>query len=112
MVSAENGRDFTWQKPSLIAQSDTGLADKGTQAVTERSVPVEILRPNYSNLGKLALKDFYINGNYQCVKAFVASVLNDTEPPVGYRDGLLALKLALAVEKSVFENRAVKLAEI
>lgn len=112
MVSAENGRDFTWQKPSLIAQSDTGLADKGTQAVTERSVPVEILRPNYSNLGKLALKDFYINGNYQCVKAFVSSVLNDTEPPVGYRDGLLALKLALAVEKSVSENRAVKLAEI
>lgn len=112
MVSAENGRDFIWQKPSLIVPSDTGLANKGTQAVTELSVPVEILRPNYSNLGKLALKDFYINGNYQSVKAFVSSILNDTEPPVGYQDGLMALKLALAVEKSVSENRAVKVTEI
>ena len=112
MVSAENGRDFTWQKPSRIVESDTGLALKGTQAVVEQAVPVEILRPNYSNLGKLAMKDFYINGNYQCVKAFAASLLNGTEPPVGYEDGLKALKLALAVERSVLEHRAVKVGEI
>lgn len=112
MVSAENGRDFTWQKPSVIIESDTGMEGKGTQAVTEMAVPVEIMRPNYSNLGKLALKDFYINGNYQCVKAFAASILNDTEPPVGYNDGLMALKLALAVELSVSEHRAVKIGEI
>lgn len=60
----------------LSAISDTGLANKGTQAVTEQAVPVEILRPNYSNLGKLALKDFYINGNYQSVKAFAQAILN------------------------------------
>lgn len=112
MVFADNGRDFTWQKPSIIAQSDTGLANKGTQAVTELPVPVEILRPNYSNLGKLALKDFYINGNYQSIKAFTHAILNDAIPPVSYQDGLMALKLALAVEKSVAENRAVKISEI
>lgn len=112
MVYAENGRDFTWQKPSRIVESRTDLANKGTQAVTEEAVPVEIMRPNYSNLGKLAMKDFYINGNYQCVKAFVASILNDEEPPVGYQDGLMALKLALAVEKSVDERKAVKVSEI
>ena len=112
MVYAENGRDFTWQKPSKIVESDTGLANKGTQAVTETAVPVEILRPNYSNLGKLALKDFYINGNYQSVKAFVQSILNEEQPPVGYVDGLMALKLALAVEKSVAEKRPVKISEV
>ena len=112
MVYAENGRDFTWQKPSKIVDSDTGLANKGTQAVTETAVPVEILRPNYSNLGKLALKDFYINGNYQSVKAFVQSILNEEQPPVGYVDGLMALKLALAVEKSVAEKRPIKISEV
>lgn len=108
MIYAENGRDFTWQKPSRIVQSDTGLANKGTQAVTEQAVPVEILRPNYSNLGKLALKDFYINGNYQSVKSFAAAVLNDTQTAAGYEDGLMALKLALAVEKSAAMHCAVK----
>lgn len=130
MVSAENGRDFLWQKPSKLLEPaqfdqsgkygrtgehcrfDVGLENRGTQAVSEQAVPVEILRPNYSNLGKLALKDFYINGNYQCLKAFAASILNDTEPPVGYADGLMALKLALAVEKSVAEHRAVRIDEI
>lgn len=112
MVYAENGRDFTWQKPSIICDSDTGMANKGTQAVTEQAVPVEILRPNYANLGKLAMKDFYINGNYHSIKAFVSSLLNDTEPLVGWRDGLMALKLALAVEKSVAKRCAVKISEI
>lgn len=112
MVSADNGRDFLWQKPSIICNSDTGLVNKGTQAVTEQAVPVEILRPNYSNLGKLALKDFYINGNYQSVKAFAQAILNDIEPVVGWRDGLMALNLALAVEKSVAEKRAVKISEV
>ena len=112
MVSAENGRDFTWQKPSRIREPEAGLENKGTQAVIEAAVPVEIMRPNYSNLGKLAMKDFYINGNYQCVKAFAGAMLNGTEPPVGYADGLMALKLALAVERSAAEHRPVKIGEI
>lgn len=112
MVYAENGRDFTWQKPSRLVDSGTGMANQGTQAVTEEAVPVEILRPNYANLGKLPLKDFYINGNYQCIKAFTESVLNGTEPPVGYDDGLMALRLALAVERSIGEHRPVKIGEI
>lgn len=112
MVYAENGRDFTWQKPSIIVKPDNALANSGTQAVTETAVPVEIMRPNYSNLGKLSMKDFYINGNYQSVKAFTAALLNGAEPPVGYEDALMALKLALAVERSVIEHRAVKVEEI
>lgn len=58
MVCADNGRDFTWQKPSVITKPVTGAAAKGTQAITEEAVRVEIMRPNYANLGKLALKDF------------------------------------------------------
>ena len=112
MLYAENGRDFTWQKPSRIVQSDTGLANKGTQAVTEQAVPVEVTRVNYSNLGKLYTKDFCINGNYQCIKAFADAVLAGTEPEVTARDGRSALVFAMAVEKSVEEHRSVKVSEI
>lgn len=112
MVYAENGRDFTWQKPSKIVKEDNALPNLGTQAVAETAVPVEIMKPNYSNLGKLYMKDFYINGNYQCVKAFTAALLNDTELPIGYEDALAALKLALAVERSVAEHRVIKVKEI
>ena len=47
-----------------------------------------------------------------CVKAFAGAILNGTEPPVGYADGLMALKLALAVERSAAEHRPVKIGEI
>ena len=112
IVFAENGRDFTWQRPAKLVESDTGLANKGTQAVTEEAVPVEILKPNYSNLGKLALKDFYINGNFQCVRAFVRSVLDGTPLMVDVHDGMEALRLALAVDRSLEEQRPVRLDEI
>lgn len=113
MVTADNGRDFTWQKPSRILGSyKDGASSQNTQAVAEQAVPVEILRPNYSNPGKMTESTFYINGNYQCIDAFVQAILKGEEPPVGYNDGLMALKVAMAVEKSVEEKRAVKISEI
>ena len=112
MVCAENGRDFTWQKASVLKTPDTEAATNGTQAVIEEAVRVEIMRPNYANLGKLALKDFSINGNFGCIKAYVQALLNDTTPPVTGTDGLTALRLACVVEKSVSEKRAVGVEEI
>ena len=113
MVWADNGRDFTWQKPAKILNSySEGASNQNTQAIAEEAVPVEITRPNYSNIGKLTMSNFYINGNFQCIKGFVNAVLNDEEPPVGYSAGLMALKIALAIEKSVAEKRAIKLTEI
>lgn len=113
MVCADNGRDFMWQKPSRILNSYAdGASSQNTQAVAEQAVPVEILRPNYSNPGKLTESTFFINGNYQCIRAFVNAVMNDQEPLVGFHDGMMALKIALAVEKSVEDRRAVKLSEI
>ncbi len=50
--------------------------------------------------------------NYQCIRAFVNAVMNNQEPLVGFHDGMMALKIALAVEKSVEDRRAVKLSEI
>ena len=113
MVSAENGRDFTWQKPSVILNSySEGASNQNTQAIAEQAVPVEILRPNYSNPGKLTESTYFINGNYQSIYAFVKAIIEEKEPPVGYKDGLMALKIALAVEKSVAEKRPVQLREI
>ena len=113
MVWADNGRDFTWQKPARILNSYAdGASNQNTQAIAEEAVPVEITRPNYSNIGKLTQNNFYVNGNYQCIKDFVDAVLNDTEPPVSYNDGLMALKIALAIEESVRSHRSVRIAEI
>jgi len=113
MVSADNGRDFMWQKPSRIMNLyKDGASAQNTQAVAEEAVPVEILRNNYSNPGKVTESTFFINGNFQAIRAFVKAILNGEEPPVGYNDGLMALKIALAIEKSVAEKRAVKISEI
>lgn len=113
MVCADNGRDFMWQKPSKVLSSYAdGASSQNTQAIAEQAVPVEIIRPNYSNPGKLTESTFFINGNYQCIRAFVQAVLNGEEPPVTFHDGLMALKLAMAVEKSVEEKRPVKVSEI
>jgi predicted dehydrogenase len=111
MLYVDNGRNFTYQKPAKITgQRSSGTGN--TQAVTESQMPAEISRPNYSNMGKFYMRDFYINGNYQGMKEFVKSVINDTEPHITVHDGLMALKIAIAIEKSVDEKRAVKINEI
>ena len=75
-------RQLFSQEPPLYRNAGGKCAPRRIRDVYKRQV--EIMRPNYSNLGKLAMKDFYINGNYQCVKAFAGAILNGTEPPVGY----------------------------
>ena len=113
MVCADNGRDFMWQKPSRILNSYAdGASNQNTQAVAEQAVPVEILRPNYSNPGKLTESTYFINGNFQCIRAFVNAILKGEEPPVGFHDGMMALKIAMAIEKSVEEKRIVRISEI
>ncbi len=113
MVTADNGRDFAWQKPArIVSLYSEGASNQNTQAIAEEAVPYEITRPNYSNIGKLTCNNFYINGNFQCIKGFVEAVLNGEETPTNLHDGLMALKIAMAIEKSVEEKRAVKISEI
>ena len=45
-------------------------------------------------------------------KAFVDAVLNDKEVPVGGKDGLEPVRIAIAAKKSLVEGRPVKLSEI
>ncbi len=45
-------------------------------------------------------------------KAFVDAVLNDTDVPVGGKDGLEPVRIAIAAKKSLKEGRPVKLSEI
>jgi myo-inositol 2-dehydrogenase/D-chiro-inositol 1-dehydrogenase len=46
------------------------------------------------------------------MKAFVASVQNDTTPPVTGVDGRIPVVIGMAARKSYLENRPVKLSEI
>ena len=45
-------------------------------------------------------------------KAFVDAVLGDKEVPVGGKDGLEPVRIAIAAKKSLKEGRPVKLSEI
>jgi len=45
-------------------------------------------------------------------RAFVDSVLNDREPPVTGKDGLMPVYIAKAAERSLKEGRIVKLSEL
>jgi myo-inositol 2-dehydrogenase/D-chiro-inositol 1-dehydrogenase len=42
------------------------------------------------------------------LEAFFASIRDDREPPVGGRDGLMSVLVALAAAQSMAENRPVK----
>ena len=45
-------------------------------------------------------------------KEFIAAVQNDTEVPVGGKDGLMPVIIAMAAKKALDEGRSVKLSEI
>jgi len=46
------------------------------------------------------------------MQAFIDAIINDTEPPVTGKDGLMPVIIALAAKKSLAKNRPVKLTEI
>ena len=51
-------------------------------------------------------------GSYQAeVREFIECILNDEEPRVGIEDGLVSIRLALACNRSLKENRPVRMDE-
>ncbi|MDR1934112.1 MAG: inositol 2-dehydrogenase [Candidatus Accumulibacter sp.] len=54
----------------------------------------------------------YNNAFIAEAQAFVDAIRNNTEMPVGGKDGLMAVYVALAAEKSLREHRPVKLADL
>ena len=56
--------------------------------------------------------DRYENAYAEEIKQFVESIINDKDVPVNAQDCLPALKMALAANISLKENRIVKIDEI
>jgi myo-inositol 2-dehydrogenase/D-chiro-inositol 1-dehydrogenase len=54
----------------------------------------------------------YNNAFIAEAQAFVDAILNDSEVPVGGKDGLMAVYVAMAADKSLKEHRPVKLSEV
>ena len=67
---------------------------------------VESAKPTYFFLER------YNDAFVEETKAFVDAVLNDAEIPVGGKDGLEPVRIAIAAKKSLMEGRPVKLSEI
>ena len=67
---------------------------------------VESAKPTYFFLER------YNDAFVEETKAFVDAVLNGAEIPVGGKDGLEPVRIAIAAKKSLMEGRPVKLSEI
>ena len=66
----------------------------------------------YSTNPKFFFLERYNDAFIAEAKAFTDAVINDTEPLVGGKDGLMPVLIAKAAEKSLKEGRTVKVAEI
>ena len=76
------------------------------EAFISTAESVESAKPTYFFLER------YNDAFVAEVKAFVDAVLNDKEVPVGGKDGLEPVRIAIAAKKSLKEGRPVKLSEI
>ena len=80
--------------------------DLDNQAMISTGETVEISKPTWFFLER------YNNAFIQEAKDFINAILNDTETPVGAKDGLMPVAIAMAAAKSFREGRPVKLDEI
>jgi len=80
--------------------------DKPSTAVLSTKDGVEAEKPLYFFLER------YMESFAEEMKQFVNAVVNDTEVPVDGRDGIKPILIAKAAQKSLEENRPVKLSEI
>ena len=76
------------------------------EAYISTAETVESAKPTYFFLER------YNDAFVEETKAFVDAVLNDAEIPVGGKDGLEPVRIAIAAKKSLVEGRPVKLSEI
>lgn len=80
--------------------------DLDNQAMISTNETVEISKPTWFFLER------YNNAFIQEAKEFTEAILNDTDTPVGAKDGLMPVAIAKAAAKSFREGRPVKLSEI
>ena len=66
----------------------------------------------YRDLPLNFFMDRYVESYIAEMKAFIACIQQDTEPPVTGRDGRIPVIMGYAARKSYKENRPVKLSEI
>ncbi len=80
--------------------------DLDDQAMISTHETVEIAKPTWFFLER------YNNAFIQEAKDFMDAIINDTEPLVGAKDGVMPVAIAMAAAKSFQEGRPVKLSEI
>ena len=105
IFSVDSARQTLWQKPPLSMESGAT-----TQSVIEVPSPAEYFEPNYSDVGYLEMQSYYLNGFYGSIDSFAKAVIaGDKSQGPDYRDGIAALKVALAIQESYETGRPVKL---
>lgn len=105
IFSVDSGRQTLWQKPPLSMERGAT-----TQSVIEVPSPAEYFEPNYSDVGYLEMQSYYLGGFYGSIDSFAQDVIyrNITSSP-NYMDGIAALKVAYAIQKSCETGKPVSL---
>ncbi len=105
IFSVDSGRQTLWQKPPL--SMETGAT---TQSVIEVPSPAEYFEPNYSDVGYLEMQSYYLGGFYGSLDSFANDVIfqNFASSP-NSTDGIAALNVALAIQKSFETGKPVSL---
>ena len=80
--------------------------DLNNTAMISSAEGVEVAKPTWFFLER------YNNAFIAEAQAFADAILNDTETPVGAKDGIEPVRIALAAARSRAENRPVRLEEI
>ena len=80
--------------------------DLNNTAMISSADGVEIAKPTWFFLER------YNNAFIAEAQAFTEAILNDTDTPVGAKDGIEPVRMALAAAKSLAEGRPVKMEEI
>ncbi len=85
-------------------------------AIAENDTPnnVTIYNSNTTQQDKIHyfFLDRYTQSYEDEIKSFFECIKNDTKPPVTGKDGLKAVLIAMAAQKSLEENRPVKISEV
>lgn len=105
-ISVDNCREIRWQKPP---QETYRNSEGQTQTMVEIPTPAAVSEPNYGNVSRLSMNSFYLQGYHQIIREFAISLLENKRRIPGVDDGIMALRIALAIEESVEKKKPVSI---
>jgi predicted dehydrogenase len=104
VIVVDNSRKFYWWKPP---KSSRRIGQ--TQDMLEEPTPAEFLEPQSTHVSFLEWQTYVLNGYHGAVSHFIKCVGTGESISPGVRDGIEALRIALAIYEGSKTGQTVKL---